>query len=59
MTNYEKYFSTPEKIAYDLGCVCDCYMCIFASDIPCFKQFGTSPEVILNWLNSEYIEKEA
>lgn len=55
-TNYEHYYSTPEKLVERAGCTCDCYICIYPPTIPCNCEFTSTPETLLEWLNSEYDE---
>lgn len=56
-TNFEHYYSTPDKLAKYIGCPIDCYECVYPPTIPCFKEFGTTNEMLLKWLNSEYDEE--
>lgn len=55
-TNYEHYYSTPEKFIEHADCPSDCYVCVYPPTVPCFKEFNSSHELLLQWLNSEYDE---
>ena len=56
-TVYEHYFSTPEKLAENMSCTCDCYSCSFPPEIPCsFKDFTADKSTIPKWLKSNYKE---
>ena len=56
-TNFEHYFSTPDKLIEYAGCPCDCYVCIYPPTVPCNHEFCSTNELLLEWLNSEYDEK--
>ena len=60
---YEKYFSTPEKIARYIkeNCVIDCYECGWPiNTIPCKRKFGCdcSVEDLVKWITETVIEDD-
>ena len=59
MTNYEKLFGSPERMAEYIAenCAIDCFACPFASDVPCFRKYSIDRDeyapILLEWLNKE------
>lgn len=51
---YDKYFSTPEKIAHYIKeyCIIDCYECSWPASIPCNHKFGCdcSIDELVEWI---------